>query len=141
MVAFIPGASPPEVSTAIRLISKRLPFLVIYFGVYYIIILVCIVEFSNIFSYNVGCDIRIIFQKVIKGDNMGTLDFTDYIYDAQQGSQSAIKFIYDNTLPSFYKEALAFMRNRDDAECAVRDAYIFVLDHLMIRKNQSAFTM
>ena len=67
---------------------------------------------------------------IYKGDEMGTIDFTDYLYDAQQGDQSAIRFIYDNTIQLFYKEADAIMQDKDEADKAIRDAYVFIFEHL-----------
>ena len=70
---------------------------------------------------------------------MNTIDFTDSIYDAQQGSQNAIHFIYDNTIQYFYKEARIFMRDRSDADDAVRDAYAFIFNHLDSLEDSSKF--
>lgn len=72
---------------------------------------------------------------------MATIDFTDSIYDAQQGSQQAIKFIYDNTIQLFYKEANAFLRDKSAADAAIRDAYIFIFDHLSSLEDTSKFLL
>lgn len=72
---------------------------------------------------------------------MAIIDFTDSIYDAQQGSQSAIKFIYDNTIQLFSKEANAFMRNKNEADRAIRDAYVFIFDHLDSLEDTSKFLL
>ncbi len=72
---------------------------------------------------------------------MGTIDFTDNIYDAQQGSQSAIKFIYDNTIQLFYKESMVFLRDKADIDAAIRDTYIFIFDHLNTLEDASKFLL
>ena len=72
---------------------------------------------------------------------MATIDFTDSIYDAQQGSQNAIRFIYDNTIQLFYKEANAFLRDKRAADIAIRDAYIFIFDHLNSLEDTSKFLL
>ncbi|MBQ9029927.1 MAG: hypothetical protein IJ106_00560 [Parasporobacterium sp.] len=72
---------------------------------------------------------------------MANIDFTDSIYDAQQGSQSAIQFIYDNTIQLFNKEANAFMRNKNEADRAIRDAYVFIFDHLDSLEDTSKFLL
>ena len=72
---------------------------------------------------------------------MEIIDFTDSIYDAQQGSQSAIKFIYDNTIQLFCNEANVFLRDKDEADKAIRDAYIFIFDHLGSLEDPSKFLL
>ena len=72
---------------------------------------------------------------------MANIDFTDSIYDAQQGSQSAIRFIYDNTIQLFYKEANAFLRDKQAADIAIRDAYIFIFEHLSSLEDASKFLL
>ena len=72
---------------------------------------------------------------------MEIIDFTDSIYDAQQSDPLAIKFIYDNTIQLFYKEACAFMRKKNDADAAVRDAYLFIFDHLNSLEDTSKFLL
>ncbi|MCF0228955.1 MAG: SH3 domain-containing protein [Parasporobacterium sp.] len=72
---------------------------------------------------------------------MGTIDFTDSIYDAQQGSQSSIKFIYDNTIQFFCKEAGVLMRDEAEAASSIKDAYLFIFTHLDTLEDTSRFLL
>lgn len=72
---------------------------------------------------------------------MATIDFTDSINDAQLGNQDAIKFIYDNTIQLFHKEANAFLRDKAAADRAIRDAYVFIFDHLSSLEDPTKFLL